>query len=291
MARARLSYEAILELIAQYKAAGIIWNQEHETLKYNIAHTFEQEMENLKTDAFMDRSREENFKSVTHDVYYALPFEARHANAALKKLAKLDQTHQDVIAATELMNRWVVVIQAQAELKSLIKKGRQPNPDRKTPERTLDNTGTCPICSKNVKLDGGRLVRHGYEVLHHQFHGDCFGVGYEPIEVSNQGIVDFITWNTKQSEKTQTVLNAHLAAVADGTLQQQMWKTKAIKHNAMYKLFTRSEMEALEPGHFDHVSRETVRDLEFQVKQYGSNVNVMKQKLDVWAPRPLPDAN
>lgn len=59
--------------------------------------------------------------------------------------------------------------------------------------RTLENTGTCGCCGGNYKLRDGRLVLHGYERPGYGYVlGSCFGVGYEPHEVSPKCAADFL---------------------------------------------------------------------------------------------------
>jgi len=59
--------------------------------------------------------------------------------------------------------------------------------------RTRDQTGSCPVCFQNVKLAGGKLVLHGYKRPGSgTVHGKCFGVGYEPFEVSPKGVSDYL---------------------------------------------------------------------------------------------------
>tara|TARA_R110000868_G_scaffold19297_2_gene83109 strand:- start:15272 stop:16024 length:753 start_codon:yes stop_codon:yes gene_type:complete len=73
--------------------------------------------------------------------------------------------------------------------KLLVVKTRKPSErPRTTPERTLDNTGACACCSQNVKLDRGLIVAHGYTIRWGFQSGSCFGVGYLPIEVSDEGL-------------------------------------------------------------------------------------------------------
>lgn len=290
----RLSYEAILDQIARYKEAGVIWNQENETLKYEISRLFEKEKDTFKDGEFLELVRYRN-SDLINEIYNSFPYSAVHASAMLKKLDKLAKKFAAwdskwVIAAREFATRWATLNAAHAELKPLIKKGRQPNPNRVTPERTLDNTGTCAICGKNVKMDGGKLVHHGYEVKWHQFVGGCFGVGYEPIEVSNVALIDYIAMLTKQIAYQETQLAAYLATVADGTVKLAMFKYAAKKHNADGKLFTRDEMEALEPTMFDKVSNEVVRDFNWMISEMTYSRKTTQNKLTVWAPRPLPDA-
>lgn len=90
-----------------------------------------------------------------------------------------------------VLYKWEAIAKQLEKAVALIVKGRKPG-ERKTLPRTLENTGTCPICGKNHKLDGaGKLVNHGYTVQYHQHNGWCFGVGKLPWEVSPQGAIDY----------------------------------------------------------------------------------------------------
>ena len=45
--------------------------------------------------------------------------------------------------------------------------------------------GTCGVCVREIAVENGRLVHHGYRRPGDgQIHGDCFAVGYEPYERS-----------------------------------------------------------------------------------------------------------
>jgi len=67
--------------------------------------------------------------------------------------------------------------------------------------RTLENTGTCPCCFRNTKMIKTRMMRHGWAVSGQRqrgvwgltWHtGPCFGVGYEPFEISPEGTKDYL---------------------------------------------------------------------------------------------------
>lgn len=92
----------------------------------------------------------------------------------------------------KVLYRWEPIAQQLEDAVPLIVKGRKIG-ERKTPPRTLENTGTCSICAKNFKLDdGGKIVSHGYVVQFHQYNGSCFGVSKLPWEVSPQGAIDYV---------------------------------------------------------------------------------------------------
>lgn len=53
--------------------------------------------------------------------------------------------------------------------------------------------GTCTACQRQIKVRDGRLVHHGYQRPGHgHIEGDCFGVGYEPHEVSPKLAKDYL---------------------------------------------------------------------------------------------------
>lgn len=74
--------------------------------------------------------------------------------------------------------------------------------------RDLTNTGTCPVCGGNFKREaGGGIHHHGFERPGDgMLHGSCFGVGYQPWELSPQGAQDYL----------DKAILPHLASARDG---------------------------------------------------------------------------
>ena len=60
--------------------------------------------------------------------------------------------------------------------------------------RDWTHTGTCGVCERNVKMDElDQLVHHGYQRPGSgEIQGDCFGVKYQPFELSPKGAADFL---------------------------------------------------------------------------------------------------
>lgn len=103
-----------------------------------------------------------------------------------------EATKEQKVAVLEVLYKWKENARQLKEVEPLIISGRKPGV-RKTPARALENTGTCAICGKNCKLDGGkRVVSHGFTVEYHQQNGSCFGVGYKPWELSPEGAIGLI---------------------------------------------------------------------------------------------------
>lgn len=67
--------------------------------------------------------------------------------------------------------------------------GIEPAVDETGPVTIL---GTCGVCEREIAVQDGRLVHHGYKRPGTgSIHGDCFGVGYEPYERSTKACEDY----------------------------------------------------------------------------------------------------
>mgnify|MGYP000096012542 CR=1 FL=1 len=149
----------------------------------------------------------EQAKAAASAVYLAIPYEDRRTDELsdqyygtvyphtlpgwLKKLPKTaSPTHAAALEAYRALGAYSAICAKFVAAKTRVVKARKPSTvARKTPARTLDNTGTCACCDMNVKLDGaGTIVPHGYTIRWGFQSGGCFGVGYRPIEVSDEGL-------------------------------------------------------------------------------------------------------
>lgn len=148
----------------------------------------------------------EKAKAEASAVYLAIPYEDRRTDELsaqyygtvyphtlpgwLKKLPKTaSPTHAAALEAYRALGAYSAMCAKFVEAKARVVKARKPSTvARKTPARTLDNTGTCACCGQNVKLAGGRIVQHGYTIRWGFQSGSCHGVGYLPLEVSDEGL-------------------------------------------------------------------------------------------------------
>lgn len=92
---------------------------------------------------------------------------------------------------------------------------RNPRAAREVATRFI---GTCGVCEREIKLSSSerdpgaqsssfRLVHHGYQRPGDgQIHGDCFGVGREPYEVSPAATSDFLELVLSKMERAQIFL-------------------------------------------------------------------------------------
>jgi hypothetical protein len=149
--------------------------------------------------------------------------------------------------------------------------------------RSLAGTGTCPVCFRNIKLKGERIMRHGWNVQGQRSQGmygmtwhtgPCFGAGLKPFEVSSDG--------TK----------AYLSKVLEPILKTRIKRLQDLKKRpATLKVSLRPrKIEEITP---DHPSYE--RQLEIEIVKVGREIKSLKEEIKTcntriqrWKPQPLP---
>lgn len=78
---------------------------------------------------------------------------------------------------------------------------------------TVTIVGTCGVCEREISVRDNVLVHHGYQRPGDgQIYGDCFGVGYPPLERSTQASINYRA--TRQREATQ--LTSIISALKNG---------------------------------------------------------------------------
>lgn len=301
MARLILSYDELMSKIVGFKEAGLIWNQEREALKDQVNSAFQVAMKpfTYDNDEFMEAVRAEPRDQFLQEMYYAHPDTALRASTYIKKIKAAEKKFglsplakpfaEAALAAAE---PWVALSAEFEALKPLIKKGRQPDPDRKTPVRTIENTGTCAICEMNVKMKDGKLVHHGYQVKWSSFVGDCFGVGYQPVEVSKVALEDYIVaLNT-----TLEIKAVSLKELKDGTetglrelpLFNQTARTLRQNGETVRESYVWKDMEVLKAGEYDRVAASMISGMEGEMRMIKASLDYVVKKLAKWAPKKLP---
>lgn len=139
-------------------------------------------------------------------------------------------------------------------------------------ERTRENTGTCPACWGNYKLDGGRLVMHGYKRPGFGYiHGSCFGVSYQPAETSKEGLVDVL----------ERLLTPDLEECQDTIDNIEAGKVTQLEGR-------RGEIVKVGEPSFDHLLEQLLRHLEQKVKYLEREIGLYQTAISAWKQRPLP---
>jgi hypothetical protein len=156
-------------------------------------------------------------------------------------------------------------------------------------DRTLDNTGTCPACFSNVKLVRGHIMRHGWTVqgerarggYGYSWHsGPCFGVSYQPFEVSSKGTQEYLS----------QVILPHLDWIVKTQGQLERGEITEIPNSR------RPGSPLIKPDGSDTLAMRNWRDYYVlytrQIEQEHRALIQMKSELEThiqkWKPMPLP---
>lgn len=94
---------------------------------------------------------------------------------------------------------------------------------------TVTILGTCGVCEREIAVQDGKLVHHGYRRPGDgQIHGDCFAVGYEPYERSTEASVAY----QKMVAASIPGMQARLSRLLDGKVASfkefDHWKRQVV---------------------------------------------------------------
>jgi hypothetical protein len=141
--------------------------------------------------------------------------------------------------------------------------------------RTRENTGSCPVCFQNIKLNKDKMVLHGYKRPGHgSTEGNCFGYGYHAFELKVDGTKDY--------------LNKILVPELNGYESN----LKRLKSGEIEKLNTNrwGSPNWITPDdpQWDRFLRAAVDETERAIKRAQSEVEVYSSLVKHWKERPLP---
>lgn len=154
-------------------------------------------------------------------------------------------------------------------------------------DRTLDNTGTCPVCLHNVKLTNGRIMRHGWAVqgdrgrgqYGNSWHsGPCSGFGYEPWEISPKGAVDYAAYLDKllpPLEQQLRILQAKPAEIRNPNYVE--------KHN----FFKEPEKLTSSDAKYEAALKILVDRKLQEVRYLKQDIAELKTRIAAWVPKAL----
>lgn len=176
--------------------------------------------------------------------------------------------HPTINEIRSVLNRYETIHTLLQELKPKIIKGKKPTLNRKTKPRTLENTGTCAVCGQNVKLDGGLIVHHGF-VVRGQRIGSCFGVGYQPWEVSPKGAEDYL-----ESLKSQ--------------LQGLESYSQKLESGEVGELYYRNQKITPEDGMWGVALSSAIATTNSELRMLQCEIQQFTKKIETWQPQTLP---
>ena len=264
----------------------VIYNVDFNDMKSGLSRAYEKSIDPARMKfAGCDRFAPEA------SVYWDTESFLHIASSGLKKLKKVEavippEKKADFDHLVAIHEQGVEIWNRIKQAKAFIVKGRKPSTaPRKTEPRTLDNTGTCPICNQNTKMLGVRIVHHGFTIKWGNRDGSCFGVGYKPIEISPEGAVDYkkmLEGFLKSSQRGQTSLAKKVAGLEDGSIvetEEEFEKREAV-HKALGRYFFQTNPTLHYQG--------KLREIKSEISQSESNIRYFENTLKEWKPRQLP---
>jgi hypothetical protein len=140
--------------------------------------------------------------------------------------------------------------------------------------RTRDSTGSCGVCFQNVKIKPGDppvIVLHGYKRPGTgQVHGNCFGMGYPPFELSVEATKNWLV---------KALIPSHARSVEALKDLESGVVTELEKHGRKYKVG--------DPG-WEGELRGSILSAERTVQFAEAEVEVFEALVSHWKVRPLP---
>jgi len=187
-------YQTAIDALFAAKEDGTIYNVDYKSWKDYAGRGYERDVSDKVRAPFFHcgeyENRTERERSIEDAIGYGL-----HTFPSKKLLTLVESANETpmVSAVIELIATWKPVRDTIKALKPMVVMGRKPSTDpRKTPERTLENTGTCAVCDMNVKLDKGQhIVAHGYTIQWGFQSGNCHGVRFKAFELSSEGTISW----------------------------------------------------------------------------------------------------
>jgi hypothetical protein len=209
-------------------------------------------------------------------LYNALPSNVHEVASAAKVYAKLQNELPATIieVATPYFEYWLKVRELLVKTKPLIVMGRQPSANvSEADRRTLENTGTCPVCERNHKLNRGTMVAHGYVVEGREFVGRCFGVGELPWEVSKDGAIKFANLLARRLSNKQNLLREYRSA--------------SDSPDPIFDSRTRKYIHKSDVG-YETLLKQLIAALDYEIKVDTRYFDRIRLKIEGWEPSTLP---
>jgi hypothetical protein len=263
-------------------AAGTIWNTDYTEVKDGLTRAFDGDCEQIKKvllnsgDGSGTRTANKQYPGI-EVLYWMLPFGLHQATKMFRDFPKMKSAIPAEVKASmdELIAFWSPIHTALYKTaKPMIVKGRKPSETANEDARTLENTGTCPVCNGNFKREAnGTMVKHGYKVEGREFHGSCFGVGFQPFEVEPTGAVKYL-------------------GALGGALVREEASLVSLQTNPPATVRDRTRMGspvvAKGEPRYDWAISNMIRERESMIRQIRSDIAYYGERIENWAPATLP---
>jgi hypothetical protein len=268
------TFEDISTLVDRYLSKGQIYNVDYQQLNRDITRATGREANQWHSTVLPQKNWKDLNDEERELVEYAPSDFGTGAFELLRdarKARKLVKSRLNMDLIFPFYRRWEPLCEKFLSLKPLIVKGRQISEiPSNLPPRTLENTGTCAVCQRNVKLRGTKIMDHGYTKGYGWRNGICFGAGYQAIELSPEGLEAYRDYCEKRIKELPAEIQGRTNQIEDAraALKLNPSDEEAKKDLALFKQF-RAQLTAVAAA-LPTVLAETL------------------QRLKTWKAKPLP---
>jgi hypothetical protein len=154
-------------------------------------------------------------------------------------------------------------------------------------QRTRENTGTCAVCFRNIKLvQKGKdklMALHGYNRPGHgTIVGRCWGGEYPPYELSCEATKHIL----KHVEGRLLTEEAYLKSLSSPKLTE--FNERKWSMGGEPRIITKAEADKISEGQWQYRLDEHIKTTEREVAHTKAERNIFKWLVEKWVVRELP---
>lgn len=292
----------VAEMIARDKAGVPVYNAEwNEAKSYGLSRAIESDYEEVK-EQFRDRRGQVPWQLWDGGLYW-IDTGTPYPNQVDGRIAKIRAVlaakgHQEALdtypvlremaaAILELFESFAPICRDFLAIRPRLVKGKKPSAYPKiTPDRTLDNTGTCGVCTMNVKREAnGGLYHHRFTVHYGQREGKCFGTGYQPIELSPKVLEDYLE---KVLRPYLSACQTRLGLVSDTMMCYEITSSHRLQPYVSGRLRLPMHFHKEDPL-FETVRAEEIAHQHRLIRSTQSDIVALEKRIVEWTAKPLPE--
>jgi len=145
--------------------------------------------------------------------------------------------------------------------------------------------GRCGVCEGDYKLLSGKLVHHGYRRPGYgSIVGDCFGVGYAPLEVSTEASEEY----RAACEGSRAGIRSYLQRLNAGEVNElTVYRREGAWGKEVAERVRRDADDPEERRRFERAHEREVKQAERQIEFYKVEIGRMTRIIDAWIERPI----
>lgn len=197
------SFQRALAWLDEGSKAGEIRNTYLDSCKHTLGRLVEKAWNEERK--AIDRSQERVWPDALRKLFENLFISGLHdVITANNRLQKSKASGPQVDVLRRFVDEVLPIARVAADLKSKVIKGREPSKGPSKPVNPNKIVKQCPCCYRGIAVGAdGTMVHHGYERPGNGSQTpSCWGVSYEPLDVSTKGL-EFLISNLETGLERQ----------------------------------------------------------------------------------------